>query len=135
MLGNFSCFLSSVDFFFFFFFFENLLFQKNLSCIPSECQTVWVQIRSDILSGQIWVQTVRKGFQQTTKVTTNGNWKAMVDFLPFSTRETYFVTSGILSCTLTPAENISNRKRKELAPNTLKGKNLHPRGANTFLLE
>ena len=32
------------------------------------CQTVWIQIRTDILSVLIWVQTVCKGYQQTTKV-------------------------------------------------------------------
>ena len=32
------------------------------------CQTVWIQIRSDVLSGMIWVQTVCKGYQQTTLV-------------------------------------------------------------------
>ena len=36
--------------------------------IPSGCQTVWVQIRPDILSSLIWVQTVCKGYQQMTKV-------------------------------------------------------------------
>ena len=33
-------------------------FQKNLKNnvgIPSECQTVWIQIMPDILSGLIWV--------------------------------------------------------------------------------
>ena len=35
-------------------------------------QTVWIQIRSDVLAGLIWVQTVCKGSQQTTKVTTSG---------------------------------------------------------------
>ena len=34
----------------------------------SECQTVWIQIRPDILSGLIWVQTVHKGYRQTTLV-------------------------------------------------------------------
>ena len=34
----------------------------------SECQTVWIQIRADIFSGLIWVQTVCKGYQQTTLV-------------------------------------------------------------------
>ena len=38
--------------------------------IPSECQTVWIQVRPDILSGLIWVQTVCKGYQQMTKVAT-----------------------------------------------------------------
>ena len=32
------------------------------------CQTVWIQIRTDILSVLIWVQTVCKCYQQTTKV-------------------------------------------------------------------
>ena len=39
--------------------------------MPSECQTVWIQIRPDMLSGLIWVQTVHKGYQQTTTVTTS----------------------------------------------------------------
>ena len=34
--------------------------------IPSGCQTDWIQIRPDILSGLIWVQTVCKNYQQTT---------------------------------------------------------------------
>ena len=33
------------------------------------CQTVWIQIRPDVL---IWVQTVCKGYQQMTKVATSG---------------------------------------------------------------
>ena len=37
------------------FFFQNQLFQKLISGIPSECQTVWIQIRPDKLSGLIWV--------------------------------------------------------------------------------
>ena len=55
-------FLSPADFF------QNQLFRKILSGIPSECQTDWIQIGPDILSGLIWVQTVRKGYQQTTLV-------------------------------------------------------------------
>ena len=38
------------------------------STFSSMCQTVWIQIRPDILSGLIWVQTVCKGYQQTTLV-------------------------------------------------------------------
>ena len=41
-------------------------FQTILSRIPSGCQTVWIQIRPDILSGLIWVQTVCKIYLQTT---------------------------------------------------------------------
>ena len=69
MLGNFACFffLLSEDFFF-----KINYLKKNLSGIPSECQTVWIQIRPDVLSGLIWVQTVCKGYQQMTKVATSG---------------------------------------------------------------
>ena len=45
------------------FFFFNFFFQNYLSGIPSECQTIWIQI---------WVQTVCKGYQQMTKVATSG---------------------------------------------------------------
>ena len=49
LLGNFAgFFLSSADFFF-----QNQLFRKILSGIQSECQTVWIQTRPDILSGLI----------------------------------------------------------------------------------
>ena len=37
-------------------FFLKILFQEW-----HQCQTVWVQIRSEVLSGMIWVQTVCKG--------------------------------------------------------------------------
>ena len=36
--------------------FQNQLFRKILSEIQSECQTVWIQIWPNILSGLIWVQ-------------------------------------------------------------------------------
>ena len=62
ILGNFSWFLSSADFF------QNKLFEKILSGIPSECQTVWTLIRPDVLSDLIWVQIVCQGYQQTTLV-------------------------------------------------------------------
>ena len=42
--------LSSADFFF-----KNQLFRKILSGIPSECQTDWMKIRPDVLSGLIWI--------------------------------------------------------------------------------
>ena len=46
-------------------------FSKILSGIPLGCQAVWTQIRPDILTGLIWVQTVCKGYQQTTQVATS----------------------------------------------------------------
>ena len=60
--GLFNAFLLSADFF------QNQLFWKILSGILSECQTVWIQIRPDILSGLIWVQTVCKDYQQRALV-------------------------------------------------------------------
>ena len=59
-LGDFHAFLSSADFF------QNQHLQKIISGIPSECQTDWIQIRPDILSGLICVQTVCKSYQQMT---------------------------------------------------------------------
>ena len=55
MLGNCSCF-----------YFRPLTFFKikflkiNHPGTPSECQTVWIQIKTDILLVFIWVQTVCK---------------------------------------------------------------------------
>ena len=49
-------------------FFQNQLFLKILSGISLECQTDWIQIRPDVVSGLIWVQSVCKGSQQTTLV-------------------------------------------------------------------
>ena len=42
--------------------------KKNCSGISSECLTVWIQIRPDNLLGLVWLQTVCKGYQQTTLV-------------------------------------------------------------------
>ena len=61
--GRFSGhFLPSIDFF------SKSTFSKTSSGISSKCQTVWIQIRPDIFSGLIWVQTICKGYQQTTPV-------------------------------------------------------------------
>ena len=48
-------------------FFQNLPFQKILSGTVPVCQTVWIPIRPDVLSGLIWVYSVCKNQQQTTK--------------------------------------------------------------------
>ena len=53
-------FLSYADFF------QKQLFKKILTEISSVCQTFWIQIRPDILSGLILVLTVCKGYQQMT---------------------------------------------------------------------
>ena len=36
-----------------------------------QCQTLWIQIRTNILLVLIWVQTVCKGYQQMTKGATS----------------------------------------------------------------
>ena len=63
---NLHAFLSSADFF------HNQFFPKNsFGNIPSECQTVEPD-RPNMLSGLIWVHTVCKGYQQTTKIPASG---------------------------------------------------------------
>ena len=62
LLGNFASFFFVVCHFFF----QNLFFRKIILGIPLECQAVWIQIRPDVMSGLMWVQTVCKGYQQTT---------------------------------------------------------------------
>ena len=50
---NFACFLCCLMIFF-----SKSTFSKNSFRITiSECQTVWIQIRHDILLGLIWIQT------------------------------------------------------------------------------
>ena len=55
-------FLSSADSF------QNQHFWNILSGILQSVKTVWIQARSDILSGLIWAQTVCIGYQQKTLV-------------------------------------------------------------------
>ena len=55
------CAFVVICFFFFGFFFKNNL---------SEFQSVWIQIRTDIWSVLIWVQTVCKDCEQTEKIAT-----------------------------------------------------------------
>ena len=56
-------FLSPTDFFF-----SNSTSLKILSGKPPECQTVWIQIRSELLLGLLWVQTILNSYQRTTLV-------------------------------------------------------------------
>ena len=43
----------------------NIFEKKNPKCHQS-VKHFWIQIRPDVLSGLIWIQTVCKGYQQTT---------------------------------------------------------------------
>ena len=65
MLGNCSCFyFRSLTFF-------KIKFLKiNHPGPPSECQTVWIQIKTDIPLVFIWVQTVCKRLSTATKLST-----------------------------------------------------------------
>ena len=54
-------FLSSTDFF------HNQLFLKTLSSIQLECQTVWIQIMPDILSGPEVIKLFSCSSQLSTK--------------------------------------------------------------------
>ena len=74
--------------------FQNPTFKINLSGIPWKCQTVWIQIRPDILSGLICVQTVFKCYQQTTLVRTV-NIQVMPNSLNFT--GIYFLLTLLLA--------------------------------------
>ena len=65
MLGNFSCFCCCLLIFF------KINLKKKNSGTLLECQTVWIQIRTDRMLVLIWVQTVFKDHQQTTKFATS----------------------------------------------------------------
>ena len=73
MLGNITCFFVICGFFFLKLTFskkkkkKKKIFQEN-----HQCQTGLIQIRPNVLSGLIWVQTVCKGYQQMTNVATSG---------------------------------------------------------------
>ena len=49
-----NAFLSSPDFF------KINFLEKNISGLPSERQTDWIQIRADVLSGLIWIKMFAK---------------------------------------------------------------------------
>ena len=72
-------------------FFQINFFKKNLLGIPSECQTDWIQIRSDILSGLIRVQTVFKSYQQTTLGDNELILTCFLFFLIFSQIQTWTI--------------------------------------------
>ena len=63
LLGTFACLFVCCRSFF-----SKSTVRKILSEIQSNCQTVWIQIRPDVLSGLVCFQTVCKVYQQTTLV-------------------------------------------------------------------
>ena len=62
------------------YFIQKLLFQEFFQELIV-CQTVWIQIRTNILSVQILVQTVCKGHQQTTKVAVSKERKSYLEVI------------------------------------------------------
>ena len=67
MLGNCSCF-----YFRLLTFFKIKLLNINHPGPPSECQTVWIQIKTDILLVFIWVQTVCKRLLAGDRILSTG---------------------------------------------------------------
>ena len=65
MLGNCSCFNFRL-----LTFFKIKFLKLNHPGPPSECQTVWIQIKTNILLIFNWVQTVCKRLWQTAKLST-----------------------------------------------------------------
>ena len=49
-------------------FFKIKFFEKILSALPSECQTILIQIRLDVLSSLIWIQPICKIYKQTALI-------------------------------------------------------------------
>ena len=73
MLGNFACLFCCL-----LIFFQNIIFQ-NIFKEYHQCRTVWIQIRTDIPSGLIGIQTVCTDYQQATKVATSTGFYNNVD--------------------------------------------------------
>ena len=69
MLGNFSWLYSILWWLFF-----SKLTQKIISGTLSECQTVWIQIRADILWVLIWVKSVRLSADDKSPHTHRKRW-------------------------------------------------------------
>ena len=82
-----------------------LLFGCWIFSIPSECQTVWIQIKPNILSGLIKVQTVCKGYQQTTKVNPRGH------ICKYNTTCWYYLLSKTLAKVNYPHAFLKRRRR------------------------
>ena len=79
-------------------FFQNQLFRKTVSGIPSDCQTIWIQIRPKVLPSLIWVQTVCKSYQQMTLVGKEGNFACCFIILDFFSKLIFLkILSGISS--------------------------------------
>ena len=90
MLDTFSCLCCRL-----LIFFSKLTFSKKSLRTLSGCQMVWIQIRTNILSVLMWVQTVCKGYQQMSSVATSIEWTKKTLF----SRLTVLVENEISVCT------------------------------------
>ena len=114
MLGNSSWFYCGL-----LFFFQNQLFQSILSGTLSECQMVWIQIRTIALSVLIWVQTVFKDYQLTARKESSLLGDKSKSHLPCTgyvlfSKNTIRVSNGFEQSKLS-AKVISRRKKSPLA--------------------
>ena len=64
---NYLCWVTFNDFLLIYFF-SKLTFYFSVPLIIIECQMVWFQIRADVFSVLIWVQTFCKCYQRMTKI-------------------------------------------------------------------
>ena len=87
MLGNFSC-LFDVCWFFY-----NILFQNILSGTPSECQTLWIQVKANVKSGLIWVQLF-------AKVISRRQWRVKSKLIEFGKQNKILMCSSECNATV-----------------------------------
>ena len=76
--------------------FSKLTFSKKKSGIPLGCQTVWIQIRSDVLSGLIWVRTVSKLTSRLRML------KSLCPRFPFWEKREMIIRRGMIKTTTIP---------------------------------
>ena len=84
-------------------------FKKNTLAISTECQTVWIQIRPNTLSGLIWAQTVCKGYQLTALRRKEVRVRSLLD--PYFLFLLHFLDNHRLGLTvIITLENLCTRK-------------------------
>ena len=84
-----------------------------ISGILSECQTVWIQIRTDILLFLVWVQSVYKDYHQTTKIATSR--QRCTNCCSFSPPFTTIIICSLICLFILIAHNAFNRDPDQTA--------------------
>ena len=90
------------------------------SLIPSEFQSVWIQIRSDILSGLIWVQTVCR--RQKSSL---AGQELHVTVLKWYTCTYWWKSTHRWNVLITRSDNLALGKNVLLVRSNLEGKKQH----------